>query len=75
MSKTLAAGELHHGHSRFTSTKINSVTVQRDASSGFTAWGATTVTISTRHHECQNEYVADPLCSRNVGQRSPQLYV
>jgi prepilin-type N-terminal cleavage/methylation domain-containing protein/prepilin-type processing-associated H-X9-DG protein len=41
LSKTLAAGELHHGIQGFTSTKINSVTVGTAApSSGFTAWGA-----------------------------------
>jgi prepilin-type N-terminal cleavage/methylation domain-containing protein/prepilin-type processing-associated H-X9-DG protein len=41
LSKTLAAGELHHGIQGFTSTKINSLTVGSAVpSSGFTAWGA-----------------------------------
>ena len=41
LSKTFAAGELHHGIQGFTSTKINSVTVgSATPSSGFTAWGA-----------------------------------
>jgi prepilin-type N-terminal cleavage/methylation domain-containing protein/prepilin-type processing-associated H-X9-DG protein len=41
MSKTLAAGELHHGIQGFTSTEINSVKVGTAApSSGYTAWGA-----------------------------------
>lgn len=41
LSKTLAAGELHHGIKGFTSPKINSLTVgTATESSGFTAWGA-----------------------------------
>jgi prepilin-type processing-associated H-X9-DG protein len=41
LSKTLAAGELHHGIQGFISTKINSLTVgSATPSSGFTAWGA-----------------------------------
>lgn len=42
LSKTLAAGELHHGIQGFTSTTINSQSVGTTPvpSSGFTAWGA-----------------------------------
>jgi prepilin-type processing-associated H-X9-DG protein len=42
MSKTFAAGELHHGIQGFTTTKINSLSVGSTPvpSSGFTAWGA-----------------------------------
>jgi len=70
MSKTLAAGELHHGIQGFTSTKINSVTVgSATPSSGFTAWGADNGDYFDEGttNVKMNTWVGTLLCSRNVG--------